>query len=345
MRLLMRKDNDPVIGYATEQTSKNKGIYKAFLESLTFPNNDRFKSAVKNIFVHDAKLFISHPINESIGYEGYFNDVLSPMMKSFRGLHRREYIIAGSEYNGSEWVSSTGYYAGKFENDWLGIPASGKLAYIRNGEFHKMQDGKIVESYIFLGLAELIIDLGLWPLAEGQGYSGHIPGPATQDGLKIKKVDLARSRETAKMVDDMCKNLATPDQAWAPYWHKNMHWYGPGGLGSYITVEAFGEFQTPFEQTFKGWGRGREDNIFTTKIDCKGGDGDYVYLSGWPALTGIHIKPFLGILPTNKRIYIRDCDWWRCEGDLIVENWCMIDTLHLVYQLGVDVLSELKKNI
>ncbi len=40
----------------------------------------------------------------------------------------------------------------------------------------------IVESHVFLGFAELIIALGLWPLEESRGYEGVVPGPATHDG-------------------------------------------------------------------------------------------------------------------------------------------------------------------
>ena len=47
---------------------------------------------------------------------------------------------------------------------------------------------------------------------------------------------------------------------------------------------------------------------------------------------------------TNKRIYMRDCDWWRCKDGKILENWCMVDTLDLVLQLGRDVIAEIKKN-
>ena len=75
--------------------------------------------------------------------------------------------------------------------------------------------------------------------------------------------------------------------------------------------------------------------------DCKAGDGDYAFLHGWKMITGIHVKPFLGIEPTGTRIFMRDCDWWRCTNGKIIENWCMLDTLHLVLQLGRDVISEI----
>lgn len=76
-------------------------------------------------------------------------------------------------------------------------------------------------------------------------------------------------------------------------------------------------------------------------MDCKAGGGDYAFFSGWPTITGVHVKPFMGILPEGQRIFMRDCDWWRCKDGKIVENWCMVDTLHLAQQLGRDVITEI----
>ena len=139
----------------------------------------------------------------------------------------------------------------------------------------------------------------------------------------------------------MLKRLATENAEWKPYWDDNMVWYGPGGLGTYATVKTFDEFQRPFEKTFSGWGDGKEDGISGVGADCKAGDGDYAFLHGWKMITGVHVNPFLGIAPTGNRVFMRDCDWWRCSNGKIVENWCMLDTLHLVKQLGVDVIEEL----
>ena len=57
--------------------------------------------------------------------------------------------------------------------------------------------------------------------------------------------------------------------------------------------------------------------------------------------TGVDAKPFLGIEQTGKRIFMRECDWWRCSNEKIVESWCMLDTLHIALQLGRDIISEI----
>jgi len=331
----------PPMGVATTKTLNNKCIYSKYLDAFKSEKIADIENAVKSIFTPQAQIDAFHPVNNTTGSSGYLSNIIYPMINSFKGFQRRNNIIIGGEYLGGEWVTSTGYFLGHFDKSWLGIPPSGKLEHIRYGEFHKMRDGKIIQSQIFLGVAELLIDLGIWPLELMGGYEGVTPGPSTQDGISLTENEPVKSRATADLVEGMLMELASPDAAWLPYWDDRMIWYGPGGFGSYVTTEAFAAFQVPFEKTFEGWGDGTRQGIEGVGSQCKAGDGDYAFLSGWPQITGVHVKPFMGIQPTNKRIYMRDCDWWRCKDGKIIENWCMVDTLHLVHQLGRDVLSEI----
>ena len=330
------------MGIATSLTVQNKAAYHTYRHAFERSDPAKIKAAVNRIFASDAKIDVAHPINETHGAEGVFNDILLPILEAFRGFQRRDYVMIGGEYGGSEWVTTTGYFCGHFENPWLGIAPSNKLEHIRFGEFHRMVDGQIVQSQIFLGVAELIINLGLWPLELTGGYEGVVPGPASQDGIQLSANDPALSRKSADLVEGMLLQLTSEDRAWRPFWDDNMVWYGPGGFGSYVTTDAFEAFQVPFEETFEDWGDGRPEGITGVGIQCKAGDGDYVFLSGWPAITGVHVKPLFGIKPEQKRIFLRDCDWWRCKDGKIIENWCMVDTLHLALQLGTDVLGEIK---
>ena len=331
----------PGMGIATQQSVDNKMIYKSYLDSYVDGNHQEINQAISNFFHRDSEINIGHPINKTKGAEGYFEDFFNPLAKAFKGLHRQDYILIGGEYLGTEWVTSTGYFYGQFSNPLLGIPPSGKLEFLRYGEFHRMINGRSVESYCFIGMAELIIHIGLWPLTPNPCYEGLVPGPSTHDGILVEDSDPKKSRLSADLVENMLLELASPNQAWRPFWDDRMVWYGPGGLGSYSTVDGFQEFQVPFENTFKGWGDGQREGITGVGSNCKGGDGDYVFLSGWPQITGIHVKPFLGIEPTGKRVYMRDCDWWRCKYGKIIENWCMLDILHLVLQLERDILEEI----
>ncbi|MCK0125948.1 ester cyclase [Gelidibacter sp. F2691] len=330
------------MGIATDQSVENKRIYHSFLKNFDKGGTTRIEDAVAKSFDTGAKVNASHPINEAQDGTGYFTDIISPIWQAFAGCTRQNYVMIGGEYLGTEWVTSTGYFHGHFEKPLFGIPPSGKLAYLRFGEFHRMEDGKFVESHVYLGFAELIIALGLWPLAESQGYEGVVPGPASHDGIVTDASDPNRSRASANLVEGMLINLASEDEAWRPYWHDRMVWYGPGGLGSYATVDAFAAFQRPFELTFDGWGDGQDDGFTDVGSNCKAGDGDYAFLHGWRQITGIHVGPFLGLAPTGKRVFMRDCDWWRSEDGKIIENWCMLDIPHVLMQLGYDLFAEVE---
>ena len=61
-------------------------------------------------------------------------------------------------------------------------------------------------------------------------------------------------------------------------------------------------------------------------------------------ITGVHVKPFLEIEQTGNLVFMRDCNWWRCSNGKIVENCCMLDTLHLALQLGRNIISDLQPN-
>ena len=333
--------NRPAMGVATHTSYKNKKIYAKYLNGFEVFSLEGIETQTAEIFNKTAKINASHPINEAQDGLGYFTDIIQPISKAFGGFSRQNYILLGGEYLGTEWVTSTGYFYGHFEKSLFGIPPSNKMAFLRFGEFHQMKFGKITETYVYLGLAELIISLGKWPLALSMGYEGVVPGPTTHDGILITESQYANSRSSADLVEGMLKRLATENAEWKPYWHENMVWYGPGGLGTYATIDAFDAFQRPFEKTFSGWGDGIDDGISGVGADCKSGDGDYAFLHGWKMITGIHVNPFLGIEPTGNRVFMRDCDWWRCSNGKIVENWCMLDTLHLVKQLGIDVIEDI----
>jgi len=250
------------------------------------------------------------------------------------------------EFEGQKWISSTGYYVGQFVRDWIGLKATKTLSYIRYGEFHRIEKGQAVESYIYLDIPELMIACNQWPLDMGpghsRGYTGLIQGPASRDGVLKSYSDPVEGQQSYQIVTDMLDKLATKDEAWRPYWHKNMMWYGPGAFGSFIGVDEFASFQVPFESQFEGWSGGAKNNGFT-KHFTRFGEGNYTCSGGWPSLTGINVKPFLGQGPSNERVFMRVCDWWRRENELLVENWVFVDVPHLLLQLGYDPLPNWQK--
>ncbi len=322
-------------------SSQDRSPYLTYANVLRHPGD--FTSAVTDFFAPDAQINVVHPFNETAGAEAYLHTVMQPLQTSFAGFYRRDDIVMAGHFEGQFWISATGYYVGQFAQDWIGLRATNTLSFLRFGEFHRMENGQAVESYIFLDIPEFMISCGQWPIDIGpglsRGYTGLIPGPASQDGVLTAAPDPAEGQRSYQIVTDMLGKLATEDEAWRPYWHENMMWYGPGAFGSFVGIDEFASFQVPFEGQFDGWSGGSKGNGMTRHF-TRYGEGNYTCSGGWPSLTGVNIKPFLGQGPSNERVFMRVCDWWRREGDLLVENWVFVDVPHVLLQLGYDPLPQ-----
>jgi len=325
-------------------SEQNRSLYLNYADSLRHP--DDFSKPISEFFAPEANINVVHPFNSLTGANAYISSFFIPFQHSFKGLYRRDDIFMAGSFEGQDWVSSTGYYVGHFEQDWIGLKATNTLCYLRYGEFHSIEGNQAVESYIFLDIPELMIACKQWPLGMGpghsRGYTGLIQGPASQDGVLKQDTDPNEAKKSYQIVTDMLNQLATQDEAWRPYWHKNMMWYGPGAFGSFVGIDEFASFQVPFESQFEGWSGGTKNNGLT-KHFTRFGDSNYTCSGGWPSLTGIHVQPFLGQSPTNERVFMRVCDWWRRENELLVENWVFVDVPHVLLQLGYNPLPIVEK--
>ena len=99
-----------------------RSFYLKYAEALKHPGD--FSECVKNFFTDDAKINVVHPFNEIDGSDDYLYNFLLPLQNSFIGLFRRDDIFMFGEFEGQEWISSTGYYVGHFAKDWIGLSAT-----------------------------------------------------------------------------------------------------------------------------------------------------------------------------------------------------------------------------
>lgn len=328
-------------------TQTNKALLKRYCKAYRSSDLTVMSTAAHAFYAADAEINVVHPFNELIGASAYVDAFLQPLTLSFQNLRRSEYIAIGGEFEDAQWLACTGYYSGNFLKPWIGIQPTGALAYLRFAEFHLMQNGKCVESYLYLDIPALMMAAGVWPLdytvASHAGYTGYLPGPATQDGLQWHANTADASTKTLQLTEKMLLNLATVDEAWRADWHDDMTWYGPAVFGAFQGKEEFAGFQTPFENTFSEWISGIKPGSVTRHF-IRMADGEYSCLGGWPSLNMMQVKPFLGQGPVDKRVYMRVCDFWRRDGDLLAENWVFVDALHFLLQLDYDVLANLPDN-
>jgi hypothetical protein len=203
-----------------------------------------------------------HPFYEILGAELVVQRFWRPLRQAFKRLQRREDVFFAGANNvddgKSSWTCSMGHFMGLFDEDWLGIPATGRMVFLRYAEFFRVEGGKIVESALFLDLIGLMHQAGCYPLPPMTGASFVYPGPRTHDGLHFSSPDPGETAKTMDLVNRMIGDLSSlnhlddhkcPPELLARTWHDDMIWYGPSGIGASYTIDRYQEqHQYPFRQ-------------------------------------------------------------------------------------------------
>ena len=281
-----------------------------------------------------------HPINQLAGPGAFADQAWAPLMQAFPDLERRDDILIAAEWLGHDWVCATGHYAGTFARDYLDIPATGALARLRYGEFYRLENGLIAEAYIQWDLLGLMQQAGVNPLPPDAGIALFSPAPA-RFGADPDRVHREEGRTTQALVEAMIAGLGTFDgksldsMGMERFWHPQMMWYGPGGIGANRGIKGFQDFhQRPFLVAFPD----RKGGAHKARL----GDGAFFATTGWPSVTATHAGPYLGTPATGRRIGMRVMDWWRAEDGLLRENWVFIDLPALFLQMGVDLFARMR---
>lgn len=282
-----------------------------------------------------------HPFNELHGAQAAAETLWRPLLTSFTALQRRQDIfMAGlNQVDGfkSLWVTSMGKFLGLFDADWLGIPATGKIALLPYCEFHRIEGGRIAESAFFCDILSVMKQAGLRPLPEQTGAEIVNPGPRTQDGLLFSEQDEAESQKTLRLITRMCgalvaDYLCSPDDVLERDWHEDMLWFGPAGIGATYTISRY---QQQHQEPFR---RGLNNIEFQGHV-LEHAEGCYGGWWGWPNLTMNPGNGFMGLPASERSVEMRVVDMYRRCGDKLAENWIFIDLLHYMKLQGVDVLE------
>jgi hypothetical protein len=331
----------------------NKHRLSALLNSHRSGDTRRLRADLLEFWQQDAVINVAQPVNGIAGPEAFIDQVLEPMQSAFAHLYRRADMLLGGEYQGSNWVVSHGHWVGEFRQPWMGIPPSHEITWIHYVEYHRMVEGHAVESYLYWDMLDLLRQAGYRPRIESLGQEGFIPGPASGDGVLLEPPDPAASDTSLRLVDKMLQELWQDTRHWRRYWHPDMAWYGPSGYGSFIGLDGFERFQLPYEamfdpNRFASTYRRSGDPVLDATVQghlTRFGDGDYVASAGWPSHGGFMMKLWLGVDPAGQMFAVRVADIWRREGDLLVENWVLVDLVDMLLQLGRDVFTELEIEI
>ena len=318
-----------------------KELVREFYEALCASHDidDALSYLAENIQWH-----VSHPVNDLQGLDQFLNQYWVALKTAIPDIEYKPFLMMEGSDKGQHWVNSTGYFVGTFSQPLFGIPATGKTLYLRFGEMLEFKEAKIVDAYIILDFLDVMNQAEVNPCRPSLGHDGLMMPPSTMDGLCISgsNEDASVSKQ---LVEDMHTALACYDgkslysMNQEKFWHPDFMWYGPAGIGTTRGLKGFREqHQGPFLQGFPD----RSVDVLTGFI----AEGCYVAMGGWPHMSATHSGDnWMGLPASNRELTIRVMDFWRRDGNLLVENWVSIDIIHFLLQMGHDVFKDMQKNL
>lgn len=327
----------------------NKQLVMKFWQALEDTPVAEAEDLIAGYMHRDASWNGPDPINQLQGITAFVTGFWSPLLHSFPDLKRQTHLFFGGKSNGridgsgdgEMWVCGTGYFTGIFSNVYLAIPASGNEVNIRWGEFCRMRDGKIVETYFLLDLIDLMQQAGFQVLPPSRGADGVWPTPRASDGVILNAQDEQTShyslQHIRKFIFDGLNNYdrtRLESMGMADFFHPDVKWYGPGGIGACLNFKEFESLhQQPWLHAFPD--RAVQD------LDALFAEGPYSGAPGWAGVRATHTGAYLDVPATGNPLEINGLDYWKREGEVYVENWVFVDMIHLFRQFGVDLFERL----
>ncbi len=291
----------------------------------------------------DFAFAASHPVNEIEGARDVGEAFWRPLIHAFPDLCRRTEIFLGGRFDGLAWVAVGGVFAGVFARNWLGLPATGNLAFLRFSQFFSVDGDRLTSSRLLLDIVDLARQAGVDLVPRGLGAEMRPPAPQAMDGLRIETGPDAQGETSLKLVEAMMAGLGAYDgehlevMDQARFWRPDMMWYGPSGIGA---ARGLCGFQDRHQRPFLAFVPDRVGGDHFARF----GDGPFVASGGWPSIRATTSgAPWISTpLPGGVPVTMRVMDFWRREGDLLAENWVFIDIPDVFRQCGVDVFENLK---
>ena len=148
-----------------------------------------------------------------------------------------------------------------------------------------------------------------------------------------------RKDENKQLVDDMYSGINQNKLGlMSEYWHEDMVWEGPSGIGTRYGID---DFENNYRQAFI--------NAFPDKHAediVRIAEGEWVAGTGFQDTT--FANDWLGIPATGEKIRVRYMDFWRVTDDPVSgkpklkENLVLIDILNVLEQAGYNIENVLK---
>jgi len=332
----------------TADLQLEKDIVRAHHAAIARANGETIGEALAAHTATDWHWRGMHPFHEQYGANAVAEQFWRPFLSAMTGMQRRpDIFMAGrNQIDDFEtvWVASMGHFMGLFDQSWLGIRPTGKIAMMRYAEFDRVAGGRIVETAMFFDIPQLMIQADQNPFPPQTGAQLIQPGPATHEGLMFGPQDPAQGKATLDAINAMLDDMRTTDRSrggdglaeeLARTWNNEMIWWGPAGIGATYTIPRYvRQHAGPFRQALS------KDYRFNGHI-CRVAEGHFGGFFGWPNLTLVNSGGFMGMPANQNPADMRVVDIYREESGKLSENWVFIDMLHFLNMQGLDVLGRM----
>lgn len=314
------------------QAQQNRETISAYWQALNDSDPSQMPDVVKAHTHADIAWHGPEPYNDIAGADALIDHFWRPLLRSFPDLKRRCDVLLAGRYRDRDWVSASGYFSGRFVEDWNGIRATGEETQIRFGEIMQLEAGKIVKTYLLLDLLDVMQQGGFRLGWEAPATEGLRPKVKCGSGVLQTPQDPAETRQTLLLVEAMLFGLVRKDQPMSHYWHPEMTWNSPSGVGTACSLAEFlDKVHTVFLHGLSGTWEGSHNARYA--------EGRFAVSTGWPSLVAVHAGEFLNVPASGNSLRWRIMDFWERSGDLLITNWVHIDMIDIFKQMGVDVFG------
>ena len=317
---------------AKSQAQSNREIIHDYWTALNETGPGKIPELVKAATHADIVWHGPEPYNDIRGADALVDQFWQPLLRSFPGLQRETDVLLAGRYRDQDWVSGSGYFSGVFVEDWNGIAATGEKTLIRFGEIMALEAGKIVKTYLLLDLIDVMQQGGFQLSWAAPAIEGLRPKVKFGSGVLRDEQDPAETRQTLRLVEAMLFGLVRKDQPMSLYWHPDMVWNSPSGVG---TARSLAEFHERIHHVFLNGLSGTWDGSHNARY----AEGRFAVSTGWPSLVAVHDGEFLTFPASGNTLRWRIMDFWERSDDLLVTNWVHIDMINIFKQMGVDVFG------
>ena len=166
------------------------------------------------------------------------------------------------------------------------------------------------------------------------------PGPKTHNGMLDAAGDPDVTQKTFNlthaMLTELAETMTSPADHMARYWHSDMNWFGPTGIGACYGFDGYRAGHTgPFEE--------RLEFVDYIPEEFATAEGHVSAFLWRPCLRMRNLGGYMGMPASEVAAEMRVVDLYRRDGEKLAENWIFIDMLHFLKEQGVDVLADLAK--